>query len=234
MSSKRRRTLLDENQKVGEFTAVPLKHEKGHFVYLKRVADSPACLEIGPLMYHTVSEVRDALVEAGDIEKIDLEGRKESAIVRFNKESSVASALSLSCINWPSVGKQNQVRGMEKWVGQCQQRPEASHLQRQVEAFMAEFDAAEEDAKEEAKEEEVDDDGFTLVTKNRGKKGVTDGEIHVKAAGRTKRGRQHGPGDGFYGLNKLKAKEKQLKEVRKKFEADRKRLKLLKQERNFK
>ena len=36
---------------------------------------------------------------------------------------------------------------------------------------MAEFDAAEEDAKEEAKEEEVDDDGFTLVTKNRGKKG---------------------------------------------------------------
>ena len=238
MSSKRRRRTVEGNlegpQQVGDFTAVPLKNEPERFVFLRAVSDRPGCLELGPVLYHTMAEVRDAVMEAGDVDSIDLEGQKDSAIVTFKKESSVAAALRLRVINWPSVGKQNQVRGMEKWVGQCQQRPEPTHLKRQVEAFMEEFDAAEEDAKEEAKQEEVDADGFTLVTKSRGKKGVTDGQIHVKAAGRTKRGRQNGPGDGFYGINKLKAKEKQLKEVKRRFAEDRERLKKLKLERKFK
>ncbi len=157
-----------------------------------------------------------------------IEGQAGGALVVFETAAGAAAACDAEELALAAEGSA-PVRGLQRWAAECQGRMRpAERLQQQVNAFMAEFDAREAEAARDAQREVVDDDGFTLVSKARGKRGVTDGNVHVRtAASRAKRARAD-PQEAFYGLQKLKARQQAVRQLRAKFEADKKRLQQMK------
>jgi hypothetical protein len=152
------------------------------------------------------------------------------AAITFEVATSAAGALIAESVVLPPAGS-DPVRGPAKWAAEAQRRIQPDQLQRQVSAFMAEFDARQVEVRREAQNEVVDDDGFTLVTKARGKRGVSDGEMHVKTAkSRAKRSR-NGTEEAFYGLQKIRARQQAVQQLRAKFLTEKERLKKLKLER---
>ena len=159
--------------------------------------------------------------------RVELEpvaGQSGGALVVFGAAASAAAALAAETVRLAASGS-CPVRGLQRWAAACQGRMrQPEHLQRQVSAFMAEFDARQAVAEREAREEVVDADGFTLVSRARGRRGASDGEVHVRAAqGRAKRARGTAQ-EAFYGLQKLRARRQAVQQLRAKFEADKKRL----------
>lgn len=146
-----------------------------------------------------------------------------SSIV-FSDPSSVAAVLAASSLNLRE-GSAPVRGGPSRWASEAQRRPDPEQMQRDATAFMAEFDERQQQARREAQNEVVDDDGFTLVTKARGKRGVSDGETHVKTAkSRAKRARDNTE-DAFYGLQKIRARQQAVQQLREKFLAEKERLK---------
>lgn len=153
-----------------------------------------------------------------------------AASITFADPAAASASLSAASINLGNNGS-NPIRGPSLWASEVQRRPNPDQLQREATEFMAEFDSRQEELRRENQNEVVDEDGFTLVTKARGKRGVTDGETHVKAAkSRAKRGRVNTE-DAFYGLHKIRARQRAVQELREKFFAEKERLKKQKQAR---
>lgn len=166
--------------------------------------------------------------------EVDYSGRFScAACVCFVSASSVAALLSpkSSSLSLGACGRVSTVRGVALWASEAQQRPGPEALQHAAAEFMREFDERQRAAKLEQAEEVVDEDGFTLVTKARGKRGASDGETHVKAAkSRAKRAKTQTQ-DAFYGLQKIRARQQAVQQLRQKFLAEKERLKKQKQER---
>lgn len=153
-----------------------------------------------------------------------------AAAIKFRNGAGASAALAAASINLVRFGS-NVVRGPARWASEVQRRPNPDQLMREATAFMAEFDARQEELRRENQNEVVDEDGFTLVTKARGKRGVSDGETHVKAA-KTRAKRAHvQTEEAFYGLHKIRARQRAVKELREKFFAEKERLKKQKQAR---
>lgn len=159
--------------------------------------------------------------------------------VTFRKKKSAEKALRLdsrTTTEDPTKSK-SEPRGLDKWVAEHKAtQVDTATLQKEVDAFMREFDQqkALEEAEREAKANMPDEDGFVTVGKGRGRKGVTDGEISVKGIRATdvKQKKEKVLID-FYRFQKMEAREKEITELRKKFEHDKHRIAQLKAQRKF-
>jgi len=170
--------------------------------------------------------------------------QKEVPFVRitFRKKKSAEKALkndsrSATTLTMQTVGHQQLIRGLEKWIAERKaSQVDTETLQKEVDAFMRAFDKqkALEEAEREAQANMPDEDGFITVGKGRGRKGVTDGEISVKGIRATdvKQKKEKVLID-FYRFQKMEAREREISELRKKFEHDKQRIAQLKAQRKF-
>jgi hypothetical protein len=211
------------------WTCVPVKGSVDGSYVLLRVDDVDSCVvHVCNLDVDVTQEdLRDAL--GADVE-VAMVGTQGQARVRFADAAKAQAVCGMQRITLrPSAG----LRGLDKYLAECQQRPDPVALARQVDEYMAAFDAREAAKKEElAAAPVVDADGFTLVT--RARKGNTkQGKHGVKATTVRKRApKQQGNAEpNFYQHVALQRKMDQLNELRTKHEADRARLVALKGER---
>jgi hypothetical protein len=200
-------------------SAVPVALAEGGIMYVQ--AKDEETIQVGPLVHHTEKDLREAFGAA--VLNVTIDGA--CAEVRFTNNKAAKRAVRPG--QSLSLGRTGSalLRGVARYAADCQRHPQANTLKREVNEFMADFDVRQEAAKDEAKKQVVDDDGFTLVTKARGRKGITDGNVKVRATGRMKRGRDTTASEAFYGLDRLKARKKQLAELRTKFQEDKARIK---------
>ncbi|KAL1918593.1 uncharacterized protein VTP21DRAFT_2615 [Calcarisporiella thermophila] len=130
--------------------------------------------------------------------------------------------------------------GLKKWLFEYhQERPPASVLQSQVDAFMKKFteDEYEKERKLAELHNQPDEDGFITVTRKSRRNTNTDGTVTVTAA-RPEEIKDLKPKKkelkDFYRFQIREAKRDQLVQLRKKFEEDKKRIESLKANRRFK
>lgn len=156
-------------------------------------------------------------------------GHSGQARLRFPDAQGAAAALKMESV---TVKESAALRGLNKYLAECQQRPDPVALAREVDEYMIAFDEREVSKKEKlAAAPVVDADGFTLVT--RARRGNTkQGKLGVKATTARKRAPVAGNADpNFYQYLALQKQMEQLNELREKHQSDRARLATLKGER---
>lgn len=132
------------------------------------------------------------------------------------------------------------LRGMKKWIAEYRaKRPGLHVLQEQIDDFMAEFDAREEQAKRD-REAAAAEDGWTVVVNKGGRKkntdesGISVGAVDVTAA--TERAKKKQRKEGildFYRFQRREARRNEVLELQQKFEEDKKRIAKMKAARKF-
>lgn len=123
----------------------------------------------------TADDVKDAL-GASEATLGPLAGQ---ARLTFASETEAAAALQRGPVVVP---RSDALRGWDRWVAACQAKPDPVALAREVDEFMARFDAQAAQAAQRARVQQVDDDGFVLVTRKRGRRAAKDaaGDFGVK------------------------------------------------------
>ncbi|KAL2649671.1 hypothetical protein R1flu_017799 [Riccia fluitans] len=138
------------------------------------------------------------------------------------------------------VRNHTSLTGMKKWLADYRaKRPGLAALQKAVDDFMAEFDAREEKAKVQ-RMAAAQEEGWTLVTGNKGRKKTVDAEsgvrvgavsslaVEEKAKTKTKESAVD-----FYRFQRREAKRNEVLELQKKFEEDKKRIAKMREARKF-
>ncbi|XP_077484750.1 ribosomal RNA-processing protein 7 homolog A-like [Amblyomma americanum] len=161
------------------------------------------------------------------------------AYIVFQKEASVHNALALS-VSEPRVlfpEGSDDVVGMAKWCNEYQSRfVNAEEVQKEVDAYMEDYDARLEAEKERAKAMEgvPDEEGWITVTKY-GKRPVIprSDAVNQKIASAEKKKRAQKELVNFYTFQIRESKMERIAELRKKFEEDKRRISLMKASRRF-
>uniref|UniRef100_G3MRL5 RRM domain-containing protein n=1 Tax=Amblyomma maculatum TaxID=34609 RepID=G3MRL5_AMBMU len=161
------------------------------------------------------------------------------AYVVFHKEVSVRKALALS-VTEPRVlfpEGSDEVVGMAKWCNEYQARfVNAERVQKEIDAYMEDYDAKLEEEKERAKAMEgvPDEEGWITVTKY-GKRPVIprSDAVNQKIAIAEKKKRSQKELVNFYTFQIRESKMERIAELRKKFEEDKRRISLMKASRRF-
>ncbi|KAG6544578.1 hypothetical protein Mapa_014000 [Marchantia paleacea] len=140
-----------------------------------------------------------------------------------------------------SVRNENSLTGMKKWLADYRaKRPGLDVLQKEVDDFMADFDAKEEKARLE-KMAAAEEEGWTLVVGNKGRKKTTDTESGVRvgaisslaAEEKSKKQSKKETTDDFYRFQRRDARRNEVLELQKKFEEDKKRIAKMREARKF-
>ncbi|KOC63729.1 Ribosomal RNA-processing protein 7 like protein A, partial [Habropoda laboriosa] len=166
----------------------------------------------------------------------------KTAYIVFQEELSVEKALKISDNYVVTLHSQNSVCffGLEKWVIEYNEsRIDQEKLKQNIEEYMENYEkqVADKKAKEKAIEEAKENDGWVTVTgrKKRGqfalsRKESTINKVQHKEEQKNKKKQLL----NFYTFQIRESKKKNLAELRKKFELDKKRLQDLKSKRTFK
>jgi Ribosomal RNA-processing protein 7 (RRP7) C-terminal domain len=224
------KTKRVKSSKFGEFLAVRLETEKSfkQWLFFKQGEsdDELVVANIDPSC--TLQDIQEAFEKFG---VVCAEIKNNQAVILLESSECLKEALQCKKI---SLNQSNPLQGYDKWTSECQKRKgDPEIVQLMVTHFMEEFDGKQAQEKLEMENEVVDDDGFTLVSKKRGRKGASDGDIHVKTTTRVKRAKDSKEEDGFYTFKAHEKKQNELMEVRKKFQADKERLKKERSKRKF-
>jgi ribosomal RNA-processing protein 7 len=204
-------------------------------------------------------EVKNVFTKSGPIETVVF-GKfgggddRETSFVRVTyQESKAAKAVlkgELSKQPGQPITQKLGLTGVEKWKQEDDsQQISMEKLEKEVDAFMRAFDArkAREEREKEKSANLPDADGFITVTKGRGRKGATDGEIHVRGVrardvqakiaadeeDQKKKKKKEELLMDFYRFQKLEARQNQIADLRKKFEEDKRRIAQLRSQRKF-
>ncbi|XP_065303658.1 ribosomal RNA-processing protein 7 homolog A [Dermacentor albipictus] len=162
------------------------------------------------------------------------------AYVVFHKEASIRRALALS-VSEPRVlfheDCDNAV-GMAKWCAEYKSTfMDAEEVQKEVDTYMADYDARLEEEKQRAKAMDgvPDDEGWITVTKY-GKRPViprTDA-VNQKISNAETKKRSQKELVNFYSFQIRESKMERIAQLRKKFEEDKRKISLMKASRRFK
>uniref|UniRef100_A0A6M2D151 Hipothetical protein n=1 Tax=Rhipicephalus microplus TaxID=6941 RepID=A0A6M2D151_RHIMP len=161
------------------------------------------------------------------------------AYVVFHKEAAVGRALALS-LSEPRVLHHedcNDVVGVAKWCAQYKSTfVDAEKVQKEVDTYMADYDARLEEEKQRAKAMDgvPDEDGWITVTKY-GKRPViprTDA-VSQKISSAEKKKRSQKELVNFYSFQIRESKMEKIAQLRKKFEEDKRKISLMKASRRF-
>ena len=172
-------------------------------------------------------------------------GRGANAYVVFDDEQSVERALNLRKRKrfWKILDmalKRDSSTGlMRYWELYQIERPSSQILQDEVDKYMEIFDETRKKAQEaiEAASQLPDEDGFVKVVRTGRRRHVNrQGDLTVTAASAAvtrKLASQEKTISNFYRFQVRQAKEQQLKELKRKFEEDKRKIALLKASRHF-
>lgn len=134
------------------------------------------------------------------------------------------------------------LQGMKKWIANYKsKRPGVEVLQRQIDQWMADYDARELQAKRDREAAEAED-GWTVVVAKTGRKKTTDetglsvGAVALEAAedrGNKKRKKKADAALDFYRFQRHEARRNEVLELQERFQEDKKRIAALKAARKF-
>lgn len=202
------------------------------FLFMKK-GDDDSCLLVANIdPWTSLQDIQAAFEEFGVVHaQITKPGEAE---VILESVDGLQRAINSGTINL-NTKTEGVHLGYEKWASECQASKEhPEKLQDKVSRFMEDFDKKEAREKLEMAKDVVDEDGFTVVSKKRGRRGAFDGEIHVKTTTRVKKAKETQNDDSFYTFKAQEKKQKQLMELRKKFESDKAKVKEMREKRKFK
>jgi len=207
------------------------------------VAGLPAELHEGALL--------ELLTRFGEVEKVAVHGSRLSAVVLYSSKQGRDAALkaatkgktirldvtsSLGSIN----GVNSSTQGLKAWVNAHKaQKPGNAELQRQLDEWMEDYEAEEERRKASAMAA-MEEDGWTVVQRHKGRKkntsgtGVTVGAVAAAAAAARAAKKRPVEHADFYRFQQREKRRNDLLELRERFEEDKKRLTELKAVRKFK
>eukprot|EP01029_Cantina_marsupialis_P028182 TRINITY_DN775829_c0_g1_i1.p1 TRINITY_DN775829_c0_g1~~TRINITY_DN775829_c0_g1_i1.p1 ORF type:complete len:127 (-),score=41.92 TRINITY_DN775829_c0_g1_i1:225-605(-) len=119
---------------------------------------------------------------------------------------------------------ESKLRGMNKWIKEFSgEYINASDLQKEVDSFMIQFDEEEEQKRKERErmQMEADDDGFVLAKSMKRPAKLGD-------EGPRKKKSRNGPIPNFYAAQRKEAKQLEMQQLKKQYQADMERIKLMK------
>lgn len=159
------------------------------------------------------------------------------AYIVFKTTNSISRALEVKSIDlFSSTTKESYiVSGMQLWHTQYQDRIlDMDKTQAYIDEYMAAYDDRERAAAEEAKTSQADADGWITVGKQGNNSGFEQTESTIgKLEEKMERGRKRKELTNFYTFQIRESKMKNIVELRKKFEEDKKKIETLKQTRRF-
>lgn len=237
---------------------------KEHFIRLidpnKPKGRTLFLLNIPP--YITVSSLEKFFQTIGDVEFVafaEKAGREETdkwrrnltefsnnqpsykfkvAYIIFKKTSSVVKALEIREINlFNSQTNESYIEtGMQLWHSQYQKYVlDIKETQAHIDAYMLAYDEQERISLEAAKTGPADEDGWVTVGKHGHYAGFEQNESVIeKVENKMTKSKKNKVLKNFYTFQIRESKMKNIIELREKFEADKKKIEILKQKRRFK
>jgi hypothetical protein len=199
------------------------------------VAGLPAELHEGALL--------ELFSRFGDVERAALHGSRLSAVVLYvaktGREAALKAAAKCKTLRLdvePPPGPQ----GLKAWVEAAKaEKPGNSALQRRLDQWMAEYEA-EEESRRAAALAAMEEDGWTVVQRHKGRKkntgegGITVGAVAAAAAAARASKKRTIEHTDFYRFQQRDQRRNELVELRERFEEDKRRLAELKAARRFK
>ncbi|XP_075151516.1 ribosomal RNA-processing protein 7 homolog A [Haematobia irritans] len=159
------------------------------------------------------------------------------AYVVFKTTNSVSRALEVKSVDLfsPTSKESYVVTGMQLWHSQYTDKIlDMEKTQTYIDEYMAAYDEREKEAAEAAKTTEADADGWVTVGKQGNNSGFEQTESNIgKLEEKMERGRKKKELTNFYTFQIRESKMKNIVELRKKFEEDKKKIETLKQTRRF-
>ncbi|KAG1679952.1 hypothetical protein FOA52_007016 [Chlamydomonas sp. UWO 241] len=182
----------------------------------------------------------------GSVEQVVMHGNKRSGMVLFEAVEAVEAALqaaqSQALVEW-SLPESDEPAGVKAWVHEHKsRRPGNKALQQRLDEWVAAFEA-EEEQKERARTQAMAEDGWTVVTRGKGRAKTTEeGGMTVRSGGVAQaaaRAKGDAKGtvqieDAFYRFQAREKRRSTLLDLREQFDADKKRIAELRQSRKFK
>jgi hypothetical protein len=203
------------------------------------VAGLPADLHEGSLL--------ELFSKFGEVERAAVHGSRLSAVILYSSKQGRDAALKAATkgktirLDKSSVGSTTSgAQGLKAWVNAHKaQKPGNVELQRQLDEWMEDYEAEEERRKMSAMAA-MEEDGWTVVQRHKGRKkntsesGVTVGAVAAAAA--TARAAKKRPVEhtDFYRFQQREKRRNDLLDLRERFEMDKQRLAELKAVRKFK
>ncbi|KAI8991580.1 ribosomal RNA-processing protein 7-domain-containing protein [Mycotypha africana] len=197
---------------------------------------------------HSIDQITYSDSGSSKIELRKLFTGGSSAHIVFTTDQDLEDVLNMRRVEkkWAKEDEEtDQPLGLQRYVlAYNLSRPNAKDLQHEVDSFMMKFKADEYRKERERLERmnKMDEDGFTLVV-NHKKAKTTDGTIHVGAisaeaaeAQKEYYAQKQKKKElvNFYRFQMREQKQKELKDLRRKFEEDKEKIARLKQSRKFK
>uniref|UniRef100_A0A1A9X2K3 RRM domain-containing protein n=1 Tax=Glossina brevipalpis TaxID=37001 RepID=A0A1A9X2K3_9MUSC len=160
------------------------------------------------------------------------------AYVVFKKNTSLGRALEASAINlFSDTSKESFIEsGMQLWHRQYQEEIlDNEQTQKHIDGYMVAYDERERSTFEAAKNSAADVDGWITVGKQGRNSGFEQKESVVnKLEEKIEKGKKKKELKNFYTFQIRESKMKNILELRKKFEEDKKKIEIIKQTRRFK
>lgn len=190
--------------------------------------------------YATKDSLKHVFSVAGVVESVILceseeHGFKTGYII-FTKTSSLSKALRLKELAPLSTDEHPVFIGLKKYIRDYNNSiVDPVELQQEVNTFMAEYDKQQETEKQQANEQNVDEDGWTVVTKKGRNPGLSRKEsVENKITQKLQKIEKKKRLQNFYTFQIRESKMNHIVKLREKFEEDKKRIEAFKRSRKFK
>lgn len=149
----------------------------------------------------------------------------------FAKREQLLKALKLSFLNVLSSEKIPVKTGIEKWVTEYEIY-NTENLQKKIDLFMSKYDK---ETINNSSKEVVDDEGWTVVTRDSRKPGLSRKEsVETKLNDKTKKNSKKRELKNFYTFQIRESQMKHIVDLRKKYEEAKNKVKMMKMARKFK
>jgi hypothetical protein len=183
------------------------------------------------------------LAKFGEVERVAVHGSRVSAVVVYTdkrgRDALLKSATKGKVTVVNNAQEEGKYFGLKSWVeAHKAQKPGNAEMQRQLDEWMEDYEAAEQRKKEEAIQA-MEGDGWTVVERHKGRKksasatGTAVGAVAAAAAATRVSGKRKLELTNFYRFQQRERRRNDLVELRQKFEEDKKRLAELKALRKF-
>lgn len=178
----------------------------------------------------------------GDVQSAAVHPTKTTAIAVFSEQAACSEALAAAAngtVLELTPGEPAGATGLKAWVNAHKARfPGNDELQRQLDAWTEDFEAAEERKRKAA--EEAADDGWTVVKRHRGRGKTTDEASGVSVGGVAAAAAEEAGGKvkenlttNFYRFQQREKRRDELYALREQFEADKQKIAAMKASRRF-
>lgn len=169
------------------------------------------------------------------LEESEEHGFKTGFVV-YTKTSSIAKALKLKSLEPLSSDEHPVTTGLVKYIQDYNSSiMDPTQLQKEVNAFITQFDKQEVNRQVKEKQQKDDEEGWTVVTKRSRNPGLSRKEsVEIKIAEKLRKKEKKKNIRNFYTFQIRESKMNHVTKLREKFEEDKKRIEAFKKSRKFK